>query len=139
MIVLDASAGLSIAQNSQTGRSLRLLIGKDEVIIAPEFFMLEVTNASWKYVHAGVYDTERAKTLMHNTLALVNCYVPASDLMDEVFAEACHLNHSVYDITYIVLARRHAATLMTCDAKMQDMCAKAGVNCVEHADLNECS
>ena len=135
MIVLDCSAALAMAQGTPEGKSLRAHLLPQEAIIAPSLFTVEAANASWKYVHAGLTTPERAKQLMQESVGLVDEFVPMEELMTEAFAQAVALNHSVYDMVYLVLARRNDATLMTCDRKLQDLCRVAHVNCVETVDL----
>ena len=134
MIVLDCSAALEIAQNTPLGQALRAHILPDEEIISPSLFCAEAANASWKYVHAGLVQAARAKQLMQDSLALVDRFVPLEDLVIEAFAEAARQDHSVYDMTYLVLTRRNDATLMTCDKKLQELCLNSGVNCVAQFD-----
>ena len=131
MIVLDCSAALAIAQNTEAGRAFRKLIEPQELLAAPSLFTAEAANAAWKYVHAGIHSAEHAREMMRNALALVDRFTPMEDLVEEAFAAAAQLDCSVYDMAYLVLARRNAATLMTCDKKLQQACISAMVPCVE--------
>lgn len=131
MIVLDCSAALEIAKNTEIGQALLGLVAPEEEIIAPSLFMAEITNAAWKHVHAGVLDEAHARELMEDALALPDRFVPMDNLLMESYAEGVALDHSAYDMLYLVLARRKGATLFTCDKKLQQCCAKRNVNCVE--------
>ena len=61
---------------------------------------------------------------------LVSEFCEDDELVVEALSEAVRLNHPVYDLMYLVLARRHAATLFTLDRKLQQLCLDNGVNCV---------
>ena len=63
-------------------------------------------------------------------LSLVDEFVPDTDLWEEALSESLRLRHSPYDLLYLVLARRNAATLLTLDHKLQKLCLDNGVNCV---------
>ena len=51
-------------------------------------------------------------------------------LYRESFKLGCMLDHSVYDMIYLVLARRNNATLLTMDQRLVASAEKAGVNTV---------
>ena len=51
-------------------------------------------------------------------------------MLREALIEAIRLDHPVYDLLYLVLARREGATLFTLDQKLQNLCLDNGVNCV---------
>jgi predicted nucleic acid-binding protein len=40
---------------------------------------------------------------------------------------ACKLNHPVYDMLYLILARRNSAPLLTRDKKLKGVALKSGV------------
>lgn len=135
MIVLDASAALEIAKGTPKGKMLGQLMLPEEKAIAPALFEIEVANAAWKYVHAGMLDTAQARCLLDDALALPDELVPTEDLIVEAYAESVALDHSVYDMAYLVLARRNAATLFTCDAKLQECCLARDVSCIADVAL----
>ena len=57
-------------------------------------------------------------------------YVNELQLYRESFKLGCMLDHSVYDMIYLVLARRNNATLLTMDQRLVASAEKAGVNTV---------
>ena len=54
----------------------------------------------------------------------------AKTVLAAASTESVRLEHSSYDLFYLILARREGATLFTIDRKLQDLCARNGVNCV---------
>lgn len=135
MIVLDCSAALEIALKTPRGQGMEGLFLPGEDVIAPEWFRVEVANSSWKYFHAKRMSEEEARCLMEDALALPDRLVPIEDMLDEAFAEGVALDHSVYDMLYLVLTRRNAATLATCDNALRDCCIKRNVNCIVEVDF----
>ena len=135
MIVLDSSAALEIAKLSEKGRAFQQLLAPKEEAIAPTLFTAEVANAAWKYVHANILDTAQAKQLLEDALSLPDGFIPVEDLVVEAYTEAAALGHSAYDMVYLVLARRNAATLFTCDRRLQECCQKRNVECVWETTL----
>ncbi len=53
-----------------------------------------------------------------------------ASLWTEALTESLRLDHSSYDLFYLVLARREGATLFTLDRKLQKLCDKNGVNAI---------
>ena len=53
----------------------------------------------------------------------------------EALHAAARNNHPVYDMLYLVVARRNAATLFTFDKKLRAVCEANGVNCLGAASL----
>lgn len=135
MIVLDTSVALEIAKQTETGCAFQGLLQPEEEIIAPVLFAAEATNAAWKHVHAGVLDADAARHLMEDTLAIPDRFAHIEDLLAEAYAEAVALDHSVYDMLYLVLARRNAATLFTCDKKLRECCVIRNVDCTGEVNL----
>lgn len=66
---------------------------------------------------------------------LITDFIAPEDYLAEAFMEALNHDHSVYDMLYLCLARRNAATLFTRDKKLMELCLKAKVNCIEEVDL----
>ena len=130
MIVLDCCAAMEIVQGTERGRALQGLFLSGEEVVAPAYFPIEVANASWKFAHAHRKSGEETKRLMDDALSLPDRLVPVDDMLDEAFAESVALDHNVYDMLYLVLARRYAATLATCDNALRGCCRKRDVNCI---------
>ena len=130
MIILDCNAALAITQEHAEGCAFQSLMLEGEETVAPRFFKVELANALWKLVRAGVMDQDGAKGHIEAANNLVSEFCEDDELVVEALSEAVRLNHPVYDLMYLVLARRHAATLFTLDRKLQQLCLVNGVNCV---------
>lgn len=130
MVVIDASAAVAIAKNTEEGQAMRLLLNKPERIIAPRHFLEEMGNVAWKYAVIGGLSEEDAMSLFWEAAELVDYFSDTEPLLTEAIHEAVLNHHPVYDMIYFVLARRNAATLFTLDKKLRAICAAAGVNCL---------
>lgn len=114
--VMDCSAAVHIAQRTETGEDFRwLLCQADAAVLAPSLLYAEAGNAFWKYHKAGLMDKARALEGTAATLDLVDEFVPMSELYEEVLAESMRLHQPIYDMFYLVLARRNGAVLYTTD------------------------
>ena len=130
MIVLDCSAAVEMARETDKGKGFAGLILQGEKVVASEMFQAEVRNAMWKYVRAGMMSEEEARDTVEDAVALVNEFVPLSENANEAFFEAVRQGHSVYDMFYLTLVRRNDATLFSADKKLVALCEEMGLNCV---------
>ena len=129
MIVIDANAAIAIALGTVYGEGLKQLRLEDERIAAPSLLCAEVSHAMMKYVRGGYLTAAEALDCGRDAISLVDDMRDDEDLWAEVLTESVRLEHSSYDLFYLVLARREGATLFTVDRKLQDLCARNGVNC----------
>lgn len=134
MIVLDASAAVEISLSSELGLVLTSFIERNERVISCDLFRAETASVFRKFTRTEGLSAQDAIVHYNDALALVDDFVPLSELQDEAFPESIRLNHSTYDMFYFVLARRCAATLFTTDKKLMDLCAAHGVNCLDEVE-----
>lgn len=134
-VVMDANVAMSIVREEEEGLAIKGLILEGEEVFAPDLFMIEVASGFWKYVHAGYMEKQLALKYYTAACKLPTRYVRQNDLLDEVLQEAARLDHSVYDIVYLVLARRMCATFASLDQRLIELCIQEGIDCVEPAVL----
>ena len=103
MIVLDCSAAVDMVRETEAGRALRQLMLEGEEVISSQLFLIEVSNAFWKYHKAGLLDEKTVCANIEKAIALVD--------------EFCDL-----DKTQCCEA--------TLDRKLQQLCLDNGVDCV---------
>lgn len=72
-------------------------------------------------------DKARALEGTAATLDLVDEFVPMSELYEEALAESMRLHQPIYDMFYLVLARRNGAVLYTTDKWLNALCKQEGV------------
>lgn len=119
--VLDASASVEIILKRNKAADLISFIINAEKVIAPSLFYAETGNVFRKYVQGGFFEQERGLTLYRESIRLVDEFIDIAVLNEEAVSEAMRLNHSVYDVMYMILARRNGAKLLTCDKVLQQL------------------
>ena len=135
MLVLDSSAAVAMTFERPFVEKIRGLMFRDEKVIAPELYLAEMAHVIEKYVRGGYIDAPTGVTLLDKATNLVDELIPMSSLAQEVLSESLRLGHSSYDLFYLVLARRNAATLCTLDRRLQHLCLENGVSCVCGLDV----
>jgi predicted nucleic acid-binding protein len=118
IVVLDASAALEIALNREDSKRFRMILAESDVVIAPNTFPLEITNAIWKYRVFSSVDQDKCEIAINYCLDLVDDYIETKDICREVFSESVNHKHPAYDLFYLILARRNSASILSKDKKM---------------------
>ena len=134
-IIMDANVAMAIVKEEKEGLAIKDLILEGEDVFAPDLFKLEVASGFWKYVHAGYMKKDVALSYYQAACKLPTHYIRQNDLVPEVLQEATRLDHSIYDVVYLVLARRMGATFVSLDRKLVSLCIQEGIDCVEPVQL----
>ena len=129
--ILDASAAVAIAMNLPESTKFQPNIDTSDVVIAPDLFVAEVSNAIWKYVRAGIMDSDQGSCALERAVSLVDTFEPGQGLYREAFALSVDYLHPVYDALYLVLARRHNGVLATLDKCLAELASKLHIKLVQ--------
>jgi predicted nucleic acid-binding protein len=125
--ILDASAAVEIALGKDEAPVFNRMLIKSEIVLAPDLFVSEITNVFWKYrKFTGISDSQCIEGIEF-CINLIDDYVETKELFREVFSQSVSVNHSVYDVFYLVIARRHSARLLTCDRKLKNLAERLNI------------
>lgn len=127
-VVLDASAGVAAVVGRESTPAILDVLAEATVVIAPELYAAEVTSGLWKYVIAGQMSVDDAIERLDAALKLVDRRQSNADLASETLREAAARRHSVYDLFYIVLARREGAVMLTIDRRLRKLAEAMGMS-----------
>lgn len=118
-LVLDASAGVRLVTRGTNWESIEQAIAGADETVAPGWYGVEVADALWLTARHGDIDAAQARVMLGQALELLDSQVAASpDLLGEALREAVRLGHPVYDLLYLVVARRTGAALVTADRRL---------------------
>jgi len=129
--ILDASAAIAVAMNLPDSTRFQPNIDSSDLVLAPDIFVAEVANATWKYVRAGIIDADQGGAVLERAIGLVDSFEPGKMLYKEAFAVSVEHQHPVYDALYLVLARRHAGVLATLDTRLAELASKLHIRLVQ--------
>lgn len=113
--VLDAGSAMGVVLGLPEGNIIAEQLNSSKWVIAPELFISEVTNVFWKYHQFENLPIELSETGIDQSIALIDEFVGPQELYREAFSMACSAKHSVYDMLYLVVARRNNGLLLTTD------------------------
>ena len=116
--VLDASAAIEIVLQRKSGDKLAGFLKKADWVLAPYLFISEVANVFWKYHTFADLSFHECEKRLEQAIALPDNFINEMDIFHEAFKLSCSSNHSVYDMLYLIIARRKNGTLLTMDNKL---------------------
>ena len=119
--VVDASAAVEIALDKERAQEFKRALADSEIVLAPDLFVSEVTNTFWKYRTLTDISDAQCVAAIQFCLEMVDDFVSTKELWREVFSQSVTSKHSVYDVFYLVVARRNSARLVTCDKKLKHL------------------
>lgn len=125
--VLDASAAVRVVLCLEEADRIAEILESVSVVLAPGIFAAEVANSLWTYVRAGRLSRERAQQALEEALSLVDDVVDDRRLVAEALGEAEDRDHPVYDLLYLLVARRNACPVVTLDGPLRELSERMGV------------
>ncbi len=125
--VIDASAAIEIVLQRDSAKKITEYLRHASWVIAPTLFISEVTNTIWKYHNFTDMPYESCEKALEQALALPDDFINEQSLYREAFKLSCTLNHPVYDILYLISARRNNGILLTLDKKLRVLATKCSV------------
>ena len=116
--VPDASVAIKWFLREEHSEKARVLLSRvlDRLdhAVAPDLLRFEIAHVLRKKTQTGL-DIAEALEAWRDLNALSVEWVPAQPLLDAILIEALARRTSVYDMTYLEVARRHRAVVVTAD------------------------
>lgn len=125
-IVVDASVAIKWLLEEDGSEAARRLLA-EELLIAPDFLVLECANILWAASRRGRLTAERAGTALTAMQALPVQLLPMSHYGSAAQALAFELSHPVYDCLYLAIALAQRATMVTADHAFAKAIKRHGV------------
>lgn len=126
-IVVDASVAIKWILEEDGSQAARQLVA-DEVLVAPDFLIIESANVLWAAARAGKLSVDRAKSALAAISATPIQFLSATDYGDAAQSLAFELEHPVYDSLYLAVALAERAVLVTADRRFASRVVRHGVH-----------
>lgn len=91
-----------------------------ELLMAPDFLLIEVANALWKGLRKGEIEEREARVGLDALQRGEPLLFDSPVLVPQALHLAGRLDHGVYDCLYLALAVREDATVITADRRFHD-------------------
>jgi predicted nucleic acid-binding protein len=121
VIVLDASIAVAWFLPEQHAAFAVALMERPRGLTAPDILVAEVGNALVKAFRRGVIKQHRIVAALHRLTSGLVALESSLELLPNAADHACRLRCSIYDATYIELARRTGSVIITDDARLADL------------------
>ncbi len=120
LLILDASVGIKTrVAEPLSDRAAAIIRTLDHSTLGvPDLFFVECGNVLWKYVRRLGYSAQKARVDLEQLLNLPLAVTPTADLALEAVDLASAHDITAYDASYLALAVRESATLVTADEKL---------------------
>jgi predicted nucleic acid-binding protein len=93
-------------------------------IVTPDLYISELTNTLWKYYTKKMQPKNKCIDYIKDGIDFIDKFIDSKEIWEEAFVEGINNKHSIYDMFYMVAARRNNATLITNDAILAAICKK---------------
>lgn len=118
IIILDTSAAIEIVMQRDSAKSFEKYLTESDWITAPGLFIAEVSNVFWKNNKFGNLSLEQCEKAIEYAVDIPDEYCDDRTLYREAFSLGCKVNKPIYDMFYLVLARRNNGYLLTLDKSL---------------------
>jgi len=123
-VVLDASGATEILFKKENAGKFNKNFLEASHVFAPDFFIPELSNTMWKYYKIKKLPENECLDYIQKGIDFIDEFIDVSFLWQEAFSEGVKNNHSIYDMFYLVTAKRNDAVLITCDSVLIEICKK---------------
>jgi len=124
---LDVSGAMEILLQKEKADKFSKILRGATLVVAPDLFVSELTNTLWKYCTAKMLPEDECTQYIQDGINFVDTFVDSREIWHEAFAEGIINKHSVYDMLYMVTARRNSGLLITNDSVLAGICKKSHV------------
>ena len=122
--VIDVCGAVEIIMNKEKAVKFDNILQEAALVITPDLYVSELTNAFWKYYSAKMLTKDECIKYIQQGLGLINKFINAKEIWEEAFSEGINNSHSIYDMLYMVTARRNNGILITNDSDLAAVCKK---------------
>jgi predicted nucleic acid-binding protein len=119
---IDVCGAVEILLQKEKAEKFGKLLQEATLVIAPDLYIAELTNTFWKYYRAHILTKDECVQYIKDGISYVDKFIDGKELWQEAFLEGIHNNHSIYDMFYMVVARRNGGILITNDSVLAAIC-----------------
>jgi len=129
-VMLDVSAAVEVLLSGKKAKLYESYLADAELVIAPDLYVHELSNVVWKYFSAGALSRDDAVFVAEGGLQLVDDFVSGAEIWKEALSEGMKQGHPIYDMMYLVTARRNGGKVLTNDKRLAELAKKMGIDVV---------
>jgi predicted nucleic acid-binding protein len=119
---IDVCGAMEILLQKKKADKFGKVLQEAALVVAPDLYVSELTNAFWKYYRANILTRDECAQYIKDGINYVDKFIDGRELWREAFSEGIHNKHSIYDMFYVVVARRNDGILITSDSVLAAIC-----------------
>jgi predicted nucleic acid-binding protein len=127
LVVADASAVCEILLGRPKAYRFESALQKASFVLAPDLYVSELSNVLWKQHRDRLMSKNDCLESISDGIDYVDSFISAKTIWQEAFLLGAENDHSPYDTMYAEIARKNAATLITNDRKLAEICKNNGI------------
>lgn len=127
ILVLDTSAAAEMVLNGKRASGIQGHFLDAEWVISPTLYISEISNVFWKYYQFNKMPLDACESGLDHALSLPDEFCRDHELCREAFALSCLTGKPVYDMFYLVAARRYNGSLLTLDSSLKRTAEKHAI------------
>ena len=121
---LDVSGAMEILLHKEKADKYSKILRGATLVVAPDLYVSELTNTLWKYCTAKILTEDECIQYIQDGINYVDNFISSLEIWHEAFSEGMINKHSIYDMLYMVAARRYGGLLITNDSVLAAICKK---------------
>jgi len=125
--VIDVCGAMEVLLRKEKAGTFSKVLREAALVTAPDLYIAELSNTFWKYHAAKMLNQEECLHYIQDGINLVDEFIDSKEIWREAFSEGIHSRHSIYDMLYMVTARRNGGILITSDSVLAKLCKKGRV------------
>ncbi|MCF8009355.1 MAG: type II toxin-antitoxin system VapC family toxin [Halanaerobiales bacterium] len=118
IITLDVSAAIEFIMGRNKQLIIKSKLEKADWVIAPTLFIYEASNVMWKYHSIKNYPEDKLFKKIRFLLNIIDHFIEPRNIYEEAISVSLKIDHPVYDVMYLVTARRKNAELLSMDNRL---------------------
>jgi predicted nucleic acid-binding protein len=131
IVILDVSAAIEILLKREKAELFQTEVLNADWVIAPDLYISEISNVLWKYCNANIIKHDESVKIVEDGISIIDAFISSNDIWREALSEGIKNKHSVYDMMYLITARRNDGILMTSDRKLNNLAKKLDIKTIE--------
>ena len=121
---IDVCGAMEILLQKKKAGKFGKVLQEATLVVAPDLYVSELTNTIWKYYTAKVLTEDECIQYIQDGISYVDKFIDSKEIWREAFSEGIRNSHSIYDMLYMVAARRNGGILITSDSVLAAICKK---------------
>ena len=122
IVSVDVCGAMEILMQREKAEKFGKALQEAALVVAPDLYVSELTNTLWKYHRAELLSRDECVQCIQDGINYIDRFIDSKELWQEAFSEGINNGHSIYDMFYMVITRRHDGTLITNDSTLAAIC-----------------